>query len=324
MKNLSIDVIALFLTVVLLIPALVTAQPPGGVPPGAGGLIDDLQNQINDEEAARIAGDETEHQHHIDGDAALQGAIDAESAARQSTDAALQGAIDAESAARQNTDAALQGAIDAESAARQNTDAALQGAIDAEEAARIAGDEAEAAARAAIDDDIQSQIDNMGAGCPCWNKEMLNALSQYIKDPTPPQYVDRCQDRLPEDDNGRGKTGYAFLDNTVGIMSFSLRNHNGRTTFYESPTGIISIGFKTPYCWTRLTDTQTSDWVNADSTTSKVYFSTHPPVLRDYCVGCPGKGTPDERIEITSQEAYACKEELINSDLWARCDTVLP
>ncbi|UCH80957.1 MAG: hypothetical protein JSW20_14660 [Nitrospiraceae bacterium] len=55
MKNLNLYIIAVFLAMVLTIPVMVYAQPPG-LPPGS--LLGDLQNQINAEEAARIEGDQ--------------------------------------------------------------------------------------------------------------------------------------------------------------------------------------------------------------------------------------------------------------------------
>lgn len=54
MKNLSIYVIALFLAITALTPALVQSNPPQG----AAGPIIDLQNQIDNEEASRIEGDQ--------------------------------------------------------------------------------------------------------------------------------------------------------------------------------------------------------------------------------------------------------------------------
>ena len=41
--------------VVFIKPIYVQAQPPGGTPPGQGGLVGDLQDQLDAEEAARIA-----------------------------------------------------------------------------------------------------------------------------------------------------------------------------------------------------------------------------------------------------------------------------
>ena len=71
----------------------------------------------------------TEAQARIDGDAALQGAIDDEVQARTNADTALQGAIDDEVQARTNADTALQGAIDDEAQARADADTALQETI---------------------------------------------------------------------------------------------------------------------------------------------------------------------------------------------------
>jgi hypothetical protein len=104
MKNLNFFMLSMWLAIALLIPALAQADPPWDVPP-AGGHIADLQNQIDNEETARIAGDATEHQHHIDGDAA-------EAQARQIADANLQGQISDEAAARTAADSYLQDQID--------------------------------------------------------------------------------------------------------------------------------------------------------------------------------------------------------------------
>ena len=98
------------------------------------------------EEAARIAADATEHQHHLDGDAA-------EAAARQAADAQLASDLADEEAARIAADVTehqhhLDGDA-AEAAARQAADATLQGNIDDEAAARSAADAAEQAARVA-------------------------------------------------------------------------------------------------------------------------------------------------------------------------------
>jgi hypothetical protein len=78
-----------------------------------------LQQAIDDEVAARTAGDTAEHQHHIDGDAA-------EAAVRQAADHNLQLQLDNEAAARASDDATLQSNIDAEEAARIAEDNALQ------------------------------------------------------------------------------------------------------------------------------------------------------------------------------------------------------
>lgn len=82
-----------------------------------------LQEELTAETAARIAGDQTEHQHHLEADAA-------EVAARQAADTALQSSIDGEVAARQTADTVLQSNIDAEQAARIAGDAALQAQLD--------------------------------------------------------------------------------------------------------------------------------------------------------------------------------------------------
>ncbi|MBP1689373.1 MAG: hypothetical protein H6Q33_5516 [Deltaproteobacteria bacterium] len=90
-----------------------------------------LQEQLTAETAARIAGDQAEHQHHMEADAA-------EAAARQAADTVLQSSIDGEMAARLSADTTLQSNIDAEQAARIAGDAALQAQLDDLEA-RVPG-----------------------------------------------------------------------------------------------------------------------------------------------------------------------------------------
>ncbi|MCM1986104.1 hypothetical protein [Methanococcoides seepicolus] len=139
---------------------------------------DTLQDNIDAEEAARIAADDTlqdnidaEEAARIAADDTLQDNIDAEEAARIAADDTLQDNIDAEEAARIAADDTLQDNIDAEEAARIAADDTLQDNIDAEEAARIAADDtlqdnidAEEAARIAADDTLQDNIDGMDDG----------------------------------------------------------------------------------------------------------------------------------------------------------------
>ena len=79
-------------------------------------------------------------------------------------------------------DVVLQGNINAEAVTRAAADTALQDAIGVEEAARIAGDNTEAAVRAAADGFLQMRIDDLGdaalvAGFVTVNPDPMNGLA---------------------------------------------------------------------------------------------------------------------------------------------------
>jgi hypothetical protein len=100
---------------------------------------DALQQDIKDEETARIAAVSAEAQ-------ARTAAVNAEAQARSATDTTLGGSINAEIQVRT-------AAVNAEAQARSAADTALQGDIDAEETARIAAVNQEAQTRAEKDAD---------------------------------------------------------------------------------------------------------------------------------------------------------------------------
>ena len=138
-----------------------------------------LQDNIDAETLARIAGDTT-LQNNLDAvELDLQGQIDAEILARTTADTALQnnldaveldlqGQIDAEALARTTADDLLQDNIDAEALARTTADDLLQDNIDAEALARTTADnqlqdniDAEALARTTADNQLQANIDTL-------------------------------------------------------------------------------------------------------------------------------------------------------------------
>ena len=139
--------------------------------------------QLHDEEAARIAGDEAnaaaveaEATARGEADTTLQSNIDAcgETCASnlasvkselEAADATLQANIDAEAQARTDADTGLQSQITQEISDREAADTTLQSNIDAEAAAREAADTAEAAAREAADTTLQSNIDACKEEC---------------------------------------------------------------------------------------------------------------------------------------------------------------
>jgi len=136
-----------------------------------------LQDNIDAETLARIAGDTT-LQNNLDAvELDLQGQIDAEILARTTADTTLQnnldaveldlqGQIDAEALARTTADDLLQDNIDAEALARTTADDLLQDNIDAEALARTTADnqlqnnlDAEALARTTADTQLQNNLD---------------------------------------------------------------------------------------------------------------------------------------------------------------------
>ena len=136
-----------------------------------------LQDNIDAETLARIAGDTT-LQNNLDAvELDLQGQIDAEVLARTTADDLLQDNIDAEALTRTTADDTLQDNIDAEALARTTADDLLQDNIDAEALARTTADnqlqdnidtleldlqaniDAEALARTQADDLLQDNID---------------------------------------------------------------------------------------------------------------------------------------------------------------------
>ena len=113
---------------------------------------------------------DTEHAHHVAGDAALQAAIDAEVARAEAAEAAeataRAAAVSAEATARAAADTVLQGNIDAEATRAQAAEAALTTAVSTEAAARAAADTtltnnlaAEVTRATGVEVDLQDQVD---------------------------------------------------------------------------------------------------------------------------------------------------------------------
>lgn len=110
-----------------------------------------LQANITAEAATRLAADTT-----------LQNAINSEASTRAAADTTLQNAIDSEATTRAAADTTLQNGINAEAATRATAVAALQTGLSNEASARAAGDIAEANARAAAENRLQTQINTLG------------------------------------------------------------------------------------------------------------------------------------------------------------------
>jgi len=118
-------------------------------------VIDDLQNQITKEVAARTEADEQ-----------LQANLDVEVLARTNADAKLQGNIEVEANARAAADQNLQDQISKEVADRTNANNTLQASIDAEANSRAVADKdlqeqltEEAVSRTDSDTTLQSNLD---------------------------------------------------------------------------------------------------------------------------------------------------------------------
>jgi hypothetical protein len=118
-----------------------------------------LQANINAEEAARKAADAAEAEAREAADNQLQANIDTEAGTRADADALLQENIDTEAQAREDADAA-------EAEARKEADEALDAAVEAEARKREEADEhlqanieSESETRAAGDDQLQDDID---------------------------------------------------------------------------------------------------------------------------------------------------------------------
>lgn len=122
--------------------------------------IDDLKEADANLQKQITANYETitkEIQDRINGDNALQEALNAEEAAREAADQQLQNNIDAEAEAREEADNNLQAQITKEISDREAADTTLQNNIDAEEAAREAADQ-----QFTLDiQDIKQQITNV-------------------------------------------------------------------------------------------------------------------------------------------------------------------
>lgn len=122
--------------------------------PTGGASSADLQAEINNRTAADTAlGSriDTEHSHHISGDAIVQGNIDAEVTARTNADSA-------EQTARIAGDNAVQASVTTEASNRTAADTALGGRIDQEITDRQAAVSGEATLRTTADNSIRSDF----------------------------------------------------------------------------------------------------------------------------------------------------------------------
>jgi microcystin-dependent protein len=155
---------------------LVALGNDGKFDPSVIPVIDDLQNQITKEVAARTEADEQ-----------LQANLDVEVLARTNADAKLQGNIEAEATARGAADKDLQDKIATEIVDRTNGDNQLQVNVDAEVAARTAADQnlqdevtKEIADRTNADNVLQANIDAEANTRVVADKDLQEQLTKEV------------------------------------------------------------------------------------------------------------------------------------------------
>ena len=164
---------------------------------------------------------DTEHQHHVDGDATLQAAIDAEISRATTAESSLQTAIDTEHQHHVDGDATLQAAIDAEVSRATTAEAGLSGSITSLSNSLTA----ETDRAQLVEANLQSQIDSLGN---------IDAIMQQVDTSLQNQILDLVDiDAITANINANLQSQITNLD---AITDLTYDNITGNLTVFGTNT----------------------------------------------------------------------------------------
>ncbi|MEN8264565.1 MAG: hypothetical protein ABFR82_14000 [Nitrospirota bacterium] len=160
----------------------------------------------------------------------------------------------------------------------------------------------------ALSQDLQTQLNRVN-GCTCWNTELLNEVAAALIPVGANGTSDRCSD-----DPNQNITTYDLNDPQHNRSALWLRVGQPGVLYYPQGGYTKVMDIRRGYCQMFAKEIPT---ILNDVSIEKIF--PNPSTGEDIGDGVYFGDLPWDQL-ISRQDAQACRQVLMDSDLWSRCN----